>query len=1172
MSTPLGGTVTRLLSAVDRNYKDVIFQAGKPVLDSELNFIGQVQNEFTASSLRSRFPSGILDFKAAGQNQIIVPTLDPSFSGLQSNEFLMQNFTALVNGWVIPVNGSAVNGGQYTDLDWIAIELPPPPTSLSEQNLVFLEVWLARIDPFSTTNKPTTDTVYRFGNTQYRGQNLQDELIDPQGNIETTKRVQIQYKIRIIEDVDFNANPNGLEDPAIRAQGPNTSDTAFTFTRQDTTARKDPGLWVAGTGTDSDASSLGTTDGFVYAIPLLAVHRRNSTAWDISTNPNGSAVSLLSQPGISDRPDTLYFDEVAKRDVMDLRMEVANTDFKQILEENFSRLISGKNQNQFGRDLTNISFGSKLLEADGITGPTANPPIPPGVFFFGVADNSRRSFNDGGEDEVHFGCLDLADAAANGNFTTSANCGASGSLVSSITVSYQGGVSPGAKVTISVNPLTVPRGTVIANVIPTMTWDTVNAPVVTLTNIAEANNNGWVGLGTETAYAYLDESDPNFTALATTGTIDTLFTIQIGKGGGFRFVPDPLLFVQNNSTGKTFGFIETSDTSRTVTPFERSGLTEFPVVAGYTDTLTDFNQLSFTTPRAGYTRIYTGHFQGNGTNTYNTKTSFPPGLFNAAGDTILLYGVTGQKVLGFIKFELLDNAGNFNVIPVQAINVGADGNFVIEFTQVFSSANVIRYSAVLETQSVVYTKASKGVVDSAEVVTLDGTVVTSATATFTAPNNELILNALAFDPDGTGVNINYVVYVDNVASEPAATGGFGGSFTIGSITGFNTNSVTVTLSQGSFFNGAIARDVKLTVTHTCAPKTSDVIVFYYDHDVYQGNNQSINNAVLRSVGDQMLLHTLGTGQDDANLRPKYLSSISTRLPMGADVDDSDLDSSTEIEVVAAVPTTLYKTGNKNLDFTKTDGSAPAEGQRIIQRDFSDILANANAPLPSVPFRGVEPYLYTVTDSDLVVADDNILALITPPVINNLISVQGVWYSLVEHPRTGELLMVVATGLQKNIGISGTGNLPADTQSEQFVATQDQTLFSFSFTFPAGGQLFVFKNGVKQLLNRAYREVNNSTIEFIDPAQIPDAGDIIEGILPKGQVAVDRQTSFVVGTDYSLENDRDEQYLAYDVFRCAGRPTVKPTKKYDEESTGGTDFTSPAGGIAQTPNFSPDVVA
>ena len=83
--------------------------------------------------------------------------------------------------------------------------------------------------------------------------------------------------------------------------------TLFPYTSQ--SAAGDPGLWRAGDGVPTN--TLGTVDGYMYALPLMAVVRRNTAAFDRNSNHNGGVAS----PGPSDRPDGLFYDIVDARDI-----------------------------------------------------------------------------------------------------------------------------------------------------------------------------------------------------------------------------------------------------------------------------------------------------------------------------------------------------------------------------------------------------------------------------------------------------------------------------------------------------------------------------------------------------------------------------------------------------------------------------------------------------------------------------------------------------------------------------------------------------------------------------------------------------------------------------------------------------------------------------------------
>jgi len=208
-----------------------------------------------------------------------------------------------------------------------------------------------------TANKPTQATLYRHGNVDApAGVNLTDNIEDPIVGTESTKRVQIQYRLRVTgqsEAVNFKTEYSGFSNSNILAQGAQASpvatypfipaDNSTVSSNSDATAYEtvDPGLWVAGDGSSTAATALGTVDGYVYAIPLCFVLRRNDAynggagaGFAPLTNTNGAPPQ--THPGYvnpvigtipantSDRPDGRFHDEILPQggDVIDLRRQV----------------------------------------------------------------------------------------------------------------------------------------------------------------------------------------------------------------------------------------------------------------------------------------------------------------------------------------------------------------------------------------------------------------------------------------------------------------------------------------------------------------------------------------------------------------------------------------------------------------------------------------------------------------------------------------------------------------------------------------------------------------------------------------------------------------------------------------------------------------------------------
>lgn len=96
------------------------------------------------------------------------------------------------------------------------------------------------------------------------------------------------------------------------------------------------GQYVGGSDPISAISDL-SLDGFTYNIPIAIVHRRNSTAYSDANQNGGVAISV----GTSDRPDSLYYDQIAKDDILDLRHRVSPNGFDvpALQEETMQQLL-----------------------------------------------------------------------------------------------------------------------------------------------------------------------------------------------------------------------------------------------------------------------------------------------------------------------------------------------------------------------------------------------------------------------------------------------------------------------------------------------------------------------------------------------------------------------------------------------------------------------------------------------------------------------------------------------------------------------------------------------------------------------------------------------------------------------------------------------------------------
>lgn len=395
-----GLSTSGYLDPSGRAFENLVFEAGKPVLDKELNLGADIESGFTQAHLKRASASGWLsdDFI-----NTFVPALRLFTPSILPNNISTPPLTALINGWQIPVVNTNANGSNLLDLG-----AGPVGNGARRTDLVILEVWRKLISPSpSTDGKSQTARIWLNGNVKVSA--IDDPTINPPDDIldgvvlaETTKRVQVQYRLRVIRGIDLFAYPTGIEDPSVLANStpanalaPDGVATAFGYTNQSTNG--DPGLWVAGNGIPSN--TLNTVDGYMYAIPLLGVFRRNTTGFDRNLNQNGG----VATPGPSDRPDGLFYDVIDIRDIVDLRRGVSVTGFnyEEVLDKNFTALLDNSTQTEWTQiGIGGGTDGHTLLAADEIGVSNANggdgvtTGDTPGANFIDQFDYTRRRFSD----------------------------------------------------------------------------------------------------------------------------------------------------------------------------------------------------------------------------------------------------------------------------------------------------------------------------------------------------------------------------------------------------------------------------------------------------------------------------------------------------------------------------------------------------------------------------------------------------------------------------------------------------------------------------------------------------------------------------------------------------------------------------------------------------------
>jgi len=422
MSYNLGVNVQTVLKSENTGFATVVFQAGKPMLDSEFNL-----NSFLALEQQKKYSqniskSGWLSFKDSPSNSsgglrgelysdiensnTIILGSNTTFTTLD-NFNASESEVALVNGWTITVGGTGNLSSPGIMGNILKLADLPAVNTQARIDLIILEVWLKLIDPVSGDGLYDTGSgfnLFPFGNINFGPISVypDPEIINSLVGFESSKRVQIQYSLRTIENVgtptgsylefDDYITPNN-----IGAKANLITPSSYYFTHQiGPNTLNDSGLWRAGDGSNTAKTTLGTVDGYSYCIPVCAVQRFNSAQYNIYSNPQGSSISGI-------RPDLTSNSSIPNGNILDLRFSIksANGVFGQtssysnfnsnIAEETFQRVITdtldtnwepGDNVGSPG----NV-YGTEILQSDGLSRTDRV-----GINDFGSPDGVRRNW------------------------------------------------------------------------------------------------------------------------------------------------------------------------------------------------------------------------------------------------------------------------------------------------------------------------------------------------------------------------------------------------------------------------------------------------------------------------------------------------------------------------------------------------------------------------------------------------------------------------------------------------------------------------------------------------------------------------------------------------------------------------------------------------------------
>ena len=250
------------------NFSEVKFGENKPVLEVELNEMQQIQNEARADIIRDTMPSGF----------VTLGDIDYEYCANNDNQIKLKTESiAYVNGYRITIPKDTI------------IEIGE--SDKEREDLVFLEVWREAVNDIDTL-------------TEYGGENnavINNPIKDERYPVATSQRVALKYRIRVIDDFNFNksyhSSVTGGADKYIGWYDDRDFSKAYAMGANPTLnppkgnsgveifrspvhgwgglTLNDVGLWVAGIPNDPQSlNRYKTLDGLVYAIPMFRLLRK----------------------------------------------------------------------------------------------------------------------------------------------------------------------------------------------------------------------------------------------------------------------------------------------------------------------------------------------------------------------------------------------------------------------------------------------------------------------------------------------------------------------------------------------------------------------------------------------------------------------------------------------------------------------------------------------------------------------------------------------------------------------------------------------------------------------------------------------------------------------------------------------------------------------------------
>jgi hypothetical protein len=823
----LGTKVSRVLENQDTNYTSVVFQPLRPPLDSEWNLVQNIQSLALQGIITSIKMSGFLKLAP-------IETRPSNGNSMWKNVLKFKNPSAIVNGHLFHIGGGT-NQFQTGALDsiWknlsndeneVVVILPEAPATGSRDDVVWLEIWEQLVG--------TQDQINKYGFQQYAGTPLQNDLVDPNVSRETSVRTQWKYRIRTNEGVDLITFREGLGHPSVFAQGGKVSPVSgYTFTKSEL------GHWVAGDGSSTAATALKTVDGFVYAMPICSVHRKNKSVYS-TVNPNGASKTI--DTGVSDRPDGRFGDEIAPEDIEDLRHLVdLGDDLRQLTLGSLDKILNGEQDRFILGDVPDL-FSAVNTQLDGIA---VSDRANTSESLLRRPNGFQRTWSDSEVTERHTYFVAAGSLNPFGRFEV-----APPQFFSAFDTDKYRDYNP------FIGAVLVPK---IINAVT----GAVIVPDATV------GNHGWENLGDRLNKGTVTFK-PNIAGDILGKKILVEYDLVIPSGTGLSRLARTFYGIHDDFNNEDVIATEGASIDKTLTR-NINGFVDSQTITPVSKFITPTNQNE--AYRAGVIeRVY--HVFGNGTSSITIPAT-----------------IDGRSVLNIIRVQVASNDGD---IPLGGgsnpkFTAKSDGSFVVHFQSLFPQiTDTIKVTVVLGGKAVEFNRKNKSIENFTRTTYIQfqstGAGQYRINTTDSITNSMEIVYALAGYFNGTGWKQICYVGATNVSDADYVE--------ITSLTGLGTGQLVINFSVPP----TSGKWIKIPLIGTYSPTTQDEYTVTYDYVPYQGISSIIATgetleADVLYIHDKALVTTNGTAGEE--LLSDGKEGITTRLPIN--LQDADFSFSNE---------------------------------------------------------------------------------------------------------------------------------------------------------------------------------------------------------------------------------------------------------------------------------------